>query len=367
MKQSTIINRYMARNYLKNLLFMIACLLIVIYLFDTLELLRRATKKNDVPLGLVLEMGLFKLLDMGLLTFPFAVLFSAMYTFWQMTRRYELVILRAAGFSVWQFLTPVLGVAVITGILTVAVLNPVGAVLLGKFKRLENSLLTHRQNYVALFDEGLWLRQPQPDGGYVILHAGHIQMPEWRLRDVMVLYFTADDILQKRVDSPIAALDEDNGMWRFSDARLNAAGASPAAMPETELATELTSREIEDSFASPETMTFWALPGFIKIMESTGFDAVRLKVHYHGLLAQPLLFTAMILLAAAVTLRPPRSRKSFSLVAAGVIAGFGVFFLSSFLQALGASHQIPVLLAAWSPSVILLLLGVATVLHREDG
>jgi lipopolysaccharide export system permease protein len=51
----------------------------------------------------------------------------------------------------------------------------------------------------------------------------------------------------------------------------------------------------------------------------------------------------------------------------GVGVGFTAFFVSSFLQALGSSHQIPVFLAAWSPSVVMLLLGVAAMLGLEDG
>lgn len=367
MKLSPILSRYMARTYMLNLIFMIVGLLAIIYLFDTIELLRRASKKDDVPLAAVFEMGMFKLLDVGLLTFPFAVLFSALFTFWQMTRRYELVIVRAAGFSVWQFLTPVMGVAIVTGILSATILNPVGAVLLGKFKVMESNFLTHHRNYIALFDEGLWLRQSQQDDGYVILHAEHVKMPEWRLQDVIALYFSADDALQKRIDSDTATLDDGKGMWLFNNALINEPQNKPALVSMIALSTDLTASEIENSFASPDTISFWKLPAFIKIMESTGFDAARLRVHFHSLLALPLLFAAMILLAAAVALRPPRSRGAFNLIAAGVIIGFITFFLSSFLQALGSSHQIPVLLAAWSPSAILLFLGMAVILNLEDG
>ena len=105
------LSRYLARVYTLNFLGLTAGLLGIVYLFDTVELLRRASKFSDVPLGLVLQMGLFKLPEVGQLTLPFAVLFSAMMTFWQLTRKHELVIVRAAGLSVWQFLGPVVGVA----------------------------------------------------------------------------------------------------------------------------------------------------------------------------------------------------------------------------------------------------------------
>ena len=114
-------------------------------------------------------------------------------------------------------------------------------------------------------------------------------------------------------------------------------------------------------------MSFWKLPAFIKTVEATGFDSTRLRIHFQSLLARPLLFAAMILLAAVVSMRPPRSRGTMAVITAGILMGFVIFFMSSFLQALGISHQIPVYLAAWSPSVITLLCGLAVILNLEDG
>lgn len=66
------------------------------YLFDTVELLRRAAKFSDVPFSLVLQMGLLKLPDVGQVILPFAVLFGGFYI-WSLSRKQELVSIRAAG------------------------------------------------------------------------------------------------------------------------------------------------------------------------------------------------------------------------------------------------------------------------------
>src|SRR5690606_11324081 len=110
------LNRYLAKTYFYNMLMLLSVLLAVIYLFDTVELLRRASKYDDIPLMLVLQMGLLKLPEVGQVLFPFAVLFSAMFTFWHLTRRNELIVVRAAGFSVWQFLTPIIAVVIAVAI-----------------------------------------------------------------------------------------------------------------------------------------------------------------------------------------------------------------------------------------------------------
>jgi lipopolysaccharide export LptBFGC system permease protein LptF len=69
-------------------------------------------------------MGLLKLPDVGQIVLPFAILFAALYTFWSLVRKQELVIVRSAGLSVWQFLAPIVGVAMLAGVVHMTVLNP---------------------------------------------------------------------------------------------------------------------------------------------------------------------------------------------------------------------------------------------------
>ncbi len=375
MKLSATLSRYLAKTYIMNMLLLLGGLLFVVYLFDTVELIRRASKYPDIPLSLVLQMGLLKLPEVGQALFPFAILFGAMFTFWQLTRRYELIVVRAAGFSVWQFLAPIIGVALLIGALQITIINPIGALLVGKFEQLERNYLSRQKSQIALFKEGLWLRQEagmtvgvggeSGSESYVILHAEKIVQPDWTLKNVMVLFFDEEDHFVKRINAPQARLEP--GHWVFKNPTIHQKQEAPAKAPDYILPTTLTIADVEESFASPETMSFWALPGHIQTLEQTGFNSSRLRVHYHSLLAQPLMFSAMILLAAAVSMRTPRSGGSLALFAVGIFIGFFIFFMSSFLQALGASGQIPVLLAAWSPAFISFLLGLSVMMNLEDG
>jgi lipopolysaccharide export system permease protein len=75
----------------------------------------------------------------------------------------------------------------------------------------------------------------------------------------------------------------------------------------------------------------------------------------------------MVLIAASFTLRYSRQGDSTYVVGAGVLTGFALYFFSDIVIALGLSGSIPVTLAAWTPSGVATLLGLATLLHLEDG
>ncbi len=84
-------------------------------------------------------------------------------------------------------------------------------------------------------------------------------------------------------------------------------------------------------------------------------------------MATPLFYAAMILFAAAFALRPQRRGKVGVMILAGLAAGFLVYALSSLVFALGLSARIPVVLAAWAPASVSVLLGTAILFHLEDG
>lgn len=383
MKITATLSRYLTKRYVLNFFVLLSALLSVIYLFDTVELIRRSSKYDDIPLSLILQMGLLKLPEVTQTLLPFAILFSAMFTFWQLTRKYELIVVRASGFSVWQFLMPISLASLFIGLVYMTVINPLGAVFISKFEDLERTYLKRQENQIAVFQEGLWLRQtvfietsnkeeglytrPQNEliKGYIILHAQKVQQPEWILKNVTVLYFTENNDFLQRVDAKSASLKED--FWTLEDVVIHKQDAVSSKQKNYNVPTTLTARDIEESFSSPESMSFWKLPAYIRTLEQTGFDATRLKVHYHTLLSQPLMFCAMILLAATVSMRPPRSKNTFAIIFGGVLIGFFIFFISSFMQAMGVSGQIPVMLAAWAPAFITFLLGLSVMMNLEDG
>lgn len=379
MKIAKTMSRYIAGTYIGHFALFLLGFLSIIYLFDMIELIRRGAQHDDVPFLLLVEMGFLKMPKVGQVLLPFAILFSAMYSFFSLTKRYELIVVRAAGFSVWQFLAPVIIVATVLGALHVTVVNPLGSMLISRYERLESSYLDSEDRQIAFLRDGLWIRQevggvaPAPDAatvsgdaGYMVFHALRVDQGSWALHDLSVFEFNKSNRFIRRYDAQSAQLV--SGAWSLDQVVVHDVLPPRArALEVFSVPTELTPQDIEESFAPLETISFWQLPKHIKMLEESGFDATRLKVHYQSLLSQPLLFIAMVLLAASVSMRPPRSRGTLLLVVAGIAIGFIFFFSSSFLQALGSSQQIPPLLAAWAPALIAFMLGMSAIMTLEDG
>ncbi|MBI3451692.1 MAG: LPS export ABC transporter permease LptG [Rhodospirillales bacterium] len=365
MRLSPTLSLYIGRQFASWFVGVFLALIAIVFLFDLVELLRRASGKADATFAIVIRMSLFKLPNLAQDMVPFVVLAAAMLTFWRLTRNQELTVVRAAGVSVWQFLLPVVAIAVFFGGLKIAVLNPVAAVLYGKFEQIESRYLRGRSSLLAVSPTGLWLREV--DGGTnSVVHAQRISSQDLELQDVMILSFEgSQDRFIGRVDASTARLMP--GYWELRDAWITAPERPARFEKEFNLPTEMTVERIQEGFASPETISFWELPAFIRMLENAGFSALRHRLYWHSLVAGPLLLFAMVLIAASFSLRPSRQGGALTMVVGGITAGFLLFFLSNIIAALGQSASLPVLLAAWAPTAVSTLLGVATLLYLEDG
>ena len=369
MRISRILCIYIGRHFLTALLGSLAAVMGLIYLFDTIELLRRSASYEGVGFGAVLTLALFKLPQMMERVLPFAVMIAAMVCFVRLTRSRELVVTRSAGVSVWQILAPVIGVVLVLGVLDVIGFNHLAASLYQRYEQLQDQVLLRNpmDSPMQVGEAGLWLREAQGDE-FVIVHANSVRQEKFDLKLREVSLFVTDDRerLVYRIEATLGQLRP--GHLDLTDVRLMRAEHPVEFFESYQFPTELTLAKVQDNFASPETVSFWELPGFIAFFESAGFSASRQKLYFQSLLSSPLLLCSMVLLAAVFTLRPDlRSGGQMVRIVGGVVAGFVFYFFSKVVYALGLSAALPPSLAAWTPAMVAGLAGMTALLHLEDG
>ena len=367
---STTLSLYIARVFTLAVLAMLASLSGLVGMFDFLELLRRSATRPDATFGVISTIAALRLPWVTMQILPFAVLIGGIIAFWRLTRSSELVVARAAGISAWQFLAGPLACAVALGLFATMVISPVSAVMRGRAEAMDNIYLRNGGGPMALPGGQLWIRQSDNalvQGGTAILHAAHVQMTTDTLSasDVSLFRLDPQDRLIERIEVGHATLLDQH--WQLDEARVVKPGGLPGPAVPMQLPTNLTVARVQDSFAPPDTLSVWALPGFIALMEHSGFSALRHRLYFQTLLALPLLAGTMSLVSAGFSMRQTRRGGAAQMIGSGVAAGFLLFVVSKLAAEFGQNGAIPPVLAAWAPTLSGLMLAIALLLHLEDG
>jgi lipopolysaccharide export system permease protein len=358
------LSRYFAMRFVTSVAGSFLGILALAAMVDYVELMRRGADWPNATAWLLAKISMYRVPQLTERILPFTVLVSAMSCYLTLSRRHELVVVRAAGVSAWQFVAPAVIAAFIFGAVTTTLYNPFSAMLHERSKRLEADMQGGGPSALQQNTSGFWVRQKSNDGG-AIINATSSREQGAQLGGVSVYTFDNSGHFQERIEAKSATLQE--GYWQLEDARIYRPGNALGLEQAYRLPTNLTLEQVRESFATPETVPFWQLPSYIDLAERAGLLAAGYRLQYQELLARPFLLAAMVLLAASVSLRLFRFGGVQKMILSGITAGFLLFVLAKITQDMSKSELLSPVAAAWIPVVIGALTGFVALLYQEDG
>lgn len=358
------LGRYIGARFLRWILGVFLVGTAIILLLDFFELVRRAGDREGFSVGRAFLTSLMRTPALTEQFLPFAALFGSIFAFIGLARRSELVVIRAAGVSVWQFAAPAIIVAIGLGIGEATVYNPLSAWMKQQSEVVGASLFGKEQQILDQTASRAWFRQNGTDGESIV-HARATMDQGAALAGLTVFLFDRDGGFAERIEAARAFLEE--GFWRLEDAVVYRTSGEWERHDVYRLSTFLNPTEVREVLARPDAVAFWQLPGLIALAEHAGLPAFRYRLQFQILLARPLLLVSMVLIAATVSLRPARFGGVTRLVASGVAAGFMLYVATELARDLGGAGIVPPPVAAWTPGLIATLFGVSVLLFREDG
>jgi lipopolysaccharide export system permease protein len=364
-----ILHFYFARRFAQSLAIVAAVFLTLLMLIDLIEQMRRF-EGLDVSLR---QMATIMALNVpGALSqiLPLVMILATVMLFIGLARSSELVVTRASGRSGLSALFAPVAVALGLGVLTVSTLNPIVAATSNRAAALAELYRTGGTAALSISSDGLWLRQGSARGQTVI-YAQSYSADAATLFNVTFLAYAPSGGPVRRIEAGSARLID--GAWSLRAAKVwpLEAGRNPESSAEKHdtflVPSTLTQDRIRDSLGTASGISVWDMPATIRQLAQAGFSTKRHEVWFQTQLARPLFLVAMVLVAAAFTMRHTRFGGTGIAVLTAVMLGFALYFVRNFAQILGENGQIPVPLAAWAPPVASVMLALGLLLHAEDG
>ncbi len=360
------IERYVLTQQARSLAIALGVIAALIMLIDFVEISRGVGSDVDLPAARILGLMLLKSPQVIIQLLPFVFLFGTLAAFVGLNRRSELIAMRAAGISAWRFVLPAAGAAFMVGVLTVTILGPAASAADGLFQRERARLSGVAAGSAA--PQAVWIREGD-DTRQMIIRAERQDRANARLLDVSFFIYSNDAegsrAFSERIDAASASLSA--GRWRLVDAVGAQIGQRAVRYATLDLPSSLAEDEAFERFARPQSTSFWALPAQIGRVENAGFSTTAYRLRLQQLLATPLMFAAMSILAAAFSLRLMRLGDLARMSIAAVLLGFGFFFVNQAASAFGSAEVIPPWLAAWLPPMLTALAAFTLLFYTEDG
>lgn len=335
----------------------------MVSLIHAVELMRRVSNRNkDAEEFNVLNMVLLNIPTVIEMTIPITLIIGSMICFETWNRSNEFVVSRSFGRSIWSVLSPVAVVAFLVGIFLVAIVNPIGSATSRQYENAMNSVFGSQEQRLSVSAEGIWLRDDHANGKFII-HGDMLDVKASNIIKPIVYAFDDQNNLTARIIADAMQLT-DKG-WVADGARTWDASGAVTNRESLMLPSNLAALDLGLSSEPPNTIAVFSLPAFIELLEKAGLPAVEHRIHFHKLLSLPLLMVGLAMISARATLTNLVRGRRARLFSRGLIIAVAVTLFTHFMQVLGGSLKLPVIVAAWAPALTVTVVG-AVLLARMD-
>jgi LPS export ABC transporter permease LptF/LPS export ABC transporter permease LptG len=351
-----LLDEYILRDFGLYLGLIVGAFLMLLLVFTLFELLGDILR-NRVP-WIVVGDYLVNVTPFFLYnTLPLAMLLAVLVTFGILQRSSEITAVKATGISIYRLVVPVL----LAAGLAAGGLFAFDQFYLPHANKRQDAL----RNQIKGKPAQTYLR---PDRKWIFGQSSNIYYYQFFDPDrdefarVSVFQFNPRTFgIERRVQAERAHWDQNLGRWLFTsgwERRLN--GAAIEDYREFEVTTFAQFAEPPAYFKKENSqsseMNYDELGRYIRELQQSGFDVVKLRVQLHKKIAYPLITLVMAVLAVPFALSAGR-RGALAGVATAVGIAVVYWTVSGLFEAMGNIHQLPPALAAWSPDILFGMIG----------
>jgi LPS export ABC transporter permease LptG len=359
----TLLDDYVLGDFFIYLGMIVAAFLVLLLVFTLFELLGDILR-NQTPAIVVAEYLLNVSPYLIYSVAPWIMLLAVLITFGLMNRSNEITAMKATGTSVYRIVTPVLAAATVLA---------AGLFFADQF------YLPHTNKRQEALHNQIKGKPPQtylrPDRRWIFGQHNDIYYYQFfdadRDQFANLTIFQLDPnsfALKQRIHAERAHWADSMDRWIFEQGwqrTLRGSAIAPdgyqtfdvSTFPQVSEAPSYFKKEVKQY----SEMNYEELRRYIRDLQQSGFDVVRLRVQLNKKLSYPLITLIMAVLAVPFSMS---AAKKGAITGVAVAVGIAVVYtvVSRLFEAMGDISQLPPALAAWSPDLIFALVGVYLIL-----
>ena len=352
----TLLDDYVLRDFFVYLGMILSSFLVLLLVFTLFELLGDILR-NQTPFTVVAEYLLNVAPYLLYSVAPLIMLLAVLITFGLMNRSNEITAIKATGTSIYRIVAPVI---VAAAVLAAGLFFADQFYLPHTNKRQEalHNQIKGKPAQTYLRPDRKWIFGQHNDIYYYqFFDPDHDQFANITIFQIDPASFG----ISERIHADRAHWADSMDRWIFEQGWERTLHGSAIAGYRTFEVSTFPELSESPSYFKKEVkqyseMNYEELHRYIRDLQQSGFDVVRLRVQLNKKLSFPLITLIMAVLAVPFSLS---AAKKGAVTGVAVAVGIAVVYtvVSRLFEAMGDLSQLPPALAAWSPDLIFALLG----------
>lgn len=357
----TLVDKYLAREILKNLVVVLA---VVVGLYIIVEFFNKADSflKAGLPVTRLIRYLQLMLPSIIAQITPVGLLLAVLITLGLMNKSNEIIALKSGGISVYYLLRPVLTISIFMGVLLFSLSEIVVPITISQANKIWLMEVKNKPTSTSK-QKNIWVK-----GHRAIYFIQYFNSQNQTISGVILNFFDNEFKLTRRIDAKKGVYD--HGKWIFYDCMeqvLDTESENYKVRFHSQIAekVDFLPEDLMRVFKKSDEMNIAELFAYIREVESEGYDATTFRVDFHERFAYPVITIIVCILATGIAVkRKGREGPSVS-IGFGAALVFLYWVLNSFCLSLGYGGLLPPIIAAWISNIIFSCYAVLNLINAE--
>jgi lipopolysaccharide export system permease protein len=362
------IKLYIASRFFKKFFQITLSFSLIIFFVNLVENSSKV-KESGAEFYAIFLMSFFQIPDFLNEIIISIILISSTLTYFTLSNRSEITIIRSSGFSIWSISKSMAFASLILGIFWVLIFDPISSLMLKKYNQLELFYVEDYQREIIAPQDGIWIRQENlaKKDHELLINAKKVIKEFLEFNNITIWFFDDKGRFYKKIDAK--EMFHEGRVWRVEKAVINDKNFINKSVSQIEIPTNLKSdfiyETVVSNFQNVKLFSVYQLFSLIKNLEEAGFSATKFSVYLQSLLAKPIMFFSMTLIACFFGINHIRDNKAILMIFLGIVLGIAVYVISGIMISLGSSGLIPIFASTWLISLISLSTGILLIYQKE--
>jgi len=352
--------QFIVVSFLKSFLNVFLVMLSLVFILNILQEIEFFSNKNVgsiYPIYLSLMNTPSIIFEM----FPFIFLISAQFFFIKLFNNDEINIFKYSGLRNFKIIYILSILSFVMGILVITIFYNLSSTLQSYYLEIKNQYSTDKSDYLAVINKnGLWIKDIV-DGKINIINSSKINNNI--LSETFISTFDKDYNLLKNIRSN--KVDIKDNKWLIYNASIFENNTSKK-IELLEFETNFNQKKIESLFSNLSSLSILKLINLRENYKTLNYSLVDIDLQINKIFTYPLYLMLMTILSAIIMFNTKRFKSNSFKIVVGLFFSVIIYYMINFFNVLGVTEKIPLMIAIFSPLIIISILNSLMLININE-
>ncbi len=362
MIRSFIINKYLAKEFLKvviNAILIFSGIAYIMNLFEEINFFK------DIDVGIYVPLILTSLVIPNLLynMLPFIILLSGIWFFLKIKRTDEVTAMKISGMpNLSVILIPSI-ISILLGIFFITAISPITSVLIKKHETIKGSFEKDKNYLAAITENGIWIKEKDFEKNNIIRSS---YLEKENLMGVTIYEFDKKNNFTRRIEAESANIY--SLTWNLKNVKIVDSEGKTLSEDIDSISynSKYNLEIIKSLYSNLDAVSFWNIGDEIKLLEDRGYSTRQMETKFQRSLAFPFFLLAMALLSGVFTLGIQFKENNLTYIVITIITCVIIYFFNDFSAALGRTEKLAIEVAVWMPIIIIFIFSAVGAIYANQ-